>query len=260
MRVPPDFIYTLPPYLIFPLVLVAVGAVAFLVQMLIHVARERRVGNDLAHITTAVVTVAGAIFGLSMTFLANTVWHTEDQARESVNAEARAIRVMTIYMESLTEPTRDGLSRLLADYGREVAAEWDDMADSDVGGPAELALRDVYSAVIRGFAEGDLNRVVQQRLLGSLDAVSTARQQRLSIAQNYVSVSQWTLVTGLALVLMFVLSASLAPFPLARRVSVSAVTLAISIMLFVILLHDRPFIGYAALTPDPILAATGAAS
>ena len=260
MRVPPDFIYTLPPYLIFPLVLATVGAVAFLVQVLIRMPRARKASNDLSKISTAVVTVSGAIFGLSMSFLANSVWNSEDQARETVNAEARAIRVMDIYLDSLTEPTREGLSRLLVDYGRAVAAEWDDMADSDAeGGPAELALRDVYAAVIRGFAEGDLNRMVQQRLLGSLDSVSTARQQRLSIAQNYVSVSQWTLVTGLALVLLFTLSASHAAFPLARQISVTAITLAISIMLFVILLHDRPFIGYAALTPDPILAATGAA-
>ena len=47
--------------------------------------------------------------------------------------------------------------------------------------------------------------------------------------------------------------------PLARRVAVGAVVMSISIMLYVILLHDRPFIGYAAQTTDPILKATGAA-
>jgi hypothetical protein len=30
-------------------------------------------------------------------------------------------------------------------------------------------------------------------------------------------------------------------------------------MLYVILLHDRPFIGYDAITPEPILRATGVA-
>lgn len=258
MRIPPDLLYELPPAAIFLVIAALVGAVALALQAALHVTRLRKSAADLSRITTAGVTVAGALFGLSMTFLANAVWNSEDQARETVNAEARSIRVMEVYMASMTEPTREGLSRLLADYGRAVAAEWETMAEAGGGAGAEQALQDVYAAVIRGFAEGEQNRVLQQRLLTSLDALSAARQQRLSIAQNYVSVSQWILVTGLGVVLLVLMAASHADFHLAQRVVVAATALAISIMLFVILLHDRPFIGYRALSPDPILRATEA--
>lgn len=257
MRVPPDFIYTLAPPLLFVVVLATVGGVALLIQQVIRIERVAKAAPALAKMSAAVTTIAGAIFGLSMTFLANAVWNTEDTARNAVNAEARAIRVMDLYMDSLTAPAYDGMSRLIENYGQAVAAEWDTMSEDDYGTPAETALRAIYGAVIKGLAEGDQNRLLQQRLLTSLDEVSAARQERLSIAENYVSISQWTLVTGLGIVLLFVVTLSHAGYPLARRVAVSAVVMSISIMLYVILLHDRPFIGYAAETPDAILKATG---
>ncbi|WP_421696159.1 hypothetical protein [Aestuariivirga sp.] len=258
MRVPPDVLYELQPPLIFLIVLVSVGAVALVIQLLLRINRVAKAAPALGNMSTAVCTISGAIFGLSMTFLANAVWNTEDKAREAVNTEARAIRVMDLYMDSLTTPAYDGMSRLIIDYGRAVAGEWDHMSEDDYGSPAELALRAIYGAVIKGLAEGEQNRLLQQRLLTSLDEVSIARQQRLSIAENYVSLSQWTLVTVLGVVLLFVVTMSHAPFPLARRVSVGAIVLAISVMLYVILLHDRPFIGYAAQSAEPILKATGA--
>lgn len=258
MRVPPDFIYTLPPPLVFVVVLVGVSVVALAIQAVLRIGRVAEAAPELAKITTAVSTIAGAIFGLSMTFLANSVWNTEDSAHNAVNAEARAIRVMDLYMDSLTAPAYDGIASLLADYGRAVAAEWDQMTEDDYGTPAEKALRTIYGAVIKGLAVGDQNRLLQQRLLTALDDISVARQQRLSVAENYVSPSQWTLVTVLGVILLFVVTVSHAAFPLARRVSVAAIVAAISVMLYVILLHDRPFIGYAAVTPDPILKATGA--
>ena len=258
MRLPPDFLYALPPGGSFLLILAVVGTVALAIYSVFRLPWIRKASPRLSHINTAVGSVSGAIFGLSMTFLANAVWSIEDRARETVNAEARAIRVMDVYMDSMTGPARDGIARLLADYGRAVAAEWDAMGQDGAGAVAEQALREVYAAIIKGFAEGEQNRMLQQRLLTALDSLSTARQQRLSMAQNFVSGSQWTLVTGLAVVLLVVIAASHAHFPLASAVSAAALAAAISIMLFVIILHDRPFIGYAALTPEPILRATGA--
>jgi putative flippase GtrA len=258
-RLPPDLVYDLSPPLLFLLVLACVSTVALLIQWAIRIPAIARAAPQLMHVTPAVSTIAGAIFGLSMSFLANSVWNTEDGAHNAVNSEARAIRVMALYIDSLTAPAYEGMSKLVADYGKAVAAEWTSMNEDDYGTPAEIALRTIYGAVIGGLAEGDQNRLLQQRLLISLDELSAARQERLSIAENFVSISQWTLVVGLGIVLLFVVTLNHIATPLARRVAVAAVAMSMSIMLYVILLHDRPFIGYDAISPDPILKATGAA-
>jgi hypothetical protein len=48
-----------------------------------------------------------------------------------------------------------------------------------------------------------------------------------------------------------------ARFPLPRAVAMAAMTAAITLALFVIVVHDRPFLGYSALSPQPILRAAG---
>lgn len=254
---PPAFLFLLPPAGIFATVFAAVAVAALLVQAAIMLPWMRALAPRLSEISTAVVTVVGALFGLSITFLANSVWNTEDRARETVNAEARAIRVMEVYLDATREPPHATLYALLADYGRGVAEEWDDMYQMGPGDRAERALRNIYATVIRGFGTEEEDKVLQQRLLVALDSLSAARQQRLSMAQDIVSPPQWILVLGLGMVLLAVVGLHHAARPLARRVSLAALTLAMSIMLFVIVQHDRPFIGHSALLPDPILRAAG---
>ena len=98
----------------------------------------------------------------------------------------------------------------------------------------------------------------QSRLLAAYDNLSSARKERLSIAEDRVSGGQWALVEGLILTLLFVVAMSHADFRIAAKVSLAAIATAASLLLFVIIMHDRPFFGYGALGPEPILAASGA--
>ena len=253
---PPDFIYLLPPVAIFATVFATVGAVALLLHLVFLLRPVQRIGKPFSEVTPSVLAIAGTVFGLSVTFLANAVWNTEDRARETVNTEARSIAIMENYIEAMTGPSRDGLYKLIEDYGRAVAGEWDTMAVG-ASGQAEQALRSIYSALIKGFSEGDQNRLMQQRLLAALDDLSDARQQRLSMAQNVVSLGQWVLVIGLGLLLLIVAAGLHARAPGARALALTAITLAITITGFVIVQHDRPFVGTSAISPAPILWASG---
>jgi len=257
---PVDFIFDLPAAGIFATVFATVAVIALLLHLFLCLPRVAKRAARLSDVSPTMITVCGALFGLSVTFLANSVWNTEDQAREAVSGEARAIRVMEVYLDATQEPPHTDLYRMLAEYGQGVAQEWNSMANgaSGTGAQAEQSLRDIYSAVIRDVSHGDQDRLLQQRLLVELDALSIARQQRLSIAQDVVSFPQWVLVMGLGLLLMIMVAINHAPFPLARSVALAAVTLAVSFMLFVIVQHDRPFRGDTALRPDSILNAAGA--
>ena len=253
----PDFIFDLPALGIFLTVFATVSVVALLLHLLFSLPPMVERAARFGEVSPAVVTVCGALFGLSVTFLANSVWNTEDKAREAVSAEARAIRVMEVYLDATQEPPHTDLYRMLANYGQGVAEEWHSMADGGPGIVAETSLRNIYASVIRDVSRSDQDRVLQQRLLVELDALSTARQQRLSIAQDVVSLPQWVLVMGLGLLLLMAVAVNHAPFPFARRIALAGVTLAVSFMLFVIVQHDRPFRGDTALTPQSILRASG---
>lgn len=254
---PLDIVYQLPPAGIFLVLLIKTGLVAFVLHKVMGSPRLKSFNQRLTGMSPAVMTLCGTLFVLSVTFLANIVWMSEDRARETVNAEARAIRVNEDYMAAMTGPARDGLTRLISDYGRAVKAEWPEMSETGGSPQAEQTIKDLYGAVIRGFAEGDQNRLMQQRLLVALDQLSTARQQRLSMAQDVVSGGQWFLVTVLGLLLLVVIALGHAHDRLPRAVALTAMTAAISVALYVILVHDRPFVGYNAVSPQPILWAAG---
>mgnify|MGYP006281081903 CR=1 FL=1 len=254
---PPEFVFALPPAGVFAIVIGTVGVIALLLHGLFYLPRLGGLARDFAAVSPVIVTITGTIFGLSVTFLANMVWNTEDRAQETVNTEARSIAIMENYIESMTGPSRDGLYKLIEDYGHATAGEWETMTDDGASPRAERMLRDIYSAIIKGFSEGEQNRLLQSRLLAALDVLSEARQQRLSMAHNIVSVGQWALVTGLGLLLLFMVAAIHACAPKSRGPALAAVSLAIGIMLSVIVQHDRPFVGHSALTPAPILWAAG---
>jgi len=255
----PDFIFDLPALGIFLTVFATVSSVAILLNLIFCLPRFIKLAPRFSEVSATVITVCGALFGLSVTFLANSVWNIEDRAREAVSAEARAIRVMEVYLDATQEPPHNALYQMLADYGEGVADEWHSMADGGSGGSqAETSLRKIYAAVIRDVSHSEEDRLLHQRILVALDALSTARQERLSIAQDVVSLPQWVLVMGLGLLLLIVVAINHAPFPFARRVALAIVTLAVSFMLFVIVQHDRPFRGYTTLTPDAIVRASGA--
>ncbi len=254
---PPDIVYELPPAGIFLTVLITTGLIAFILHKVLASPRLKSFNQRLTDLSPAVMTLCGTLFVLSVTFLANIVWTSEDRARETVNAEARSIRVMEDYMAAMTGPARDGLTKLIDDYARSVKAEWPQMSRTGGAAAAEQTLKDLYGAIIRGFAEGDQNRLMQQRLLVALDQLSTARQQRLSMAQDVVSGGQWFLVSVLGLLLLAVIALGHARHRLPRAVALAAMTTAISVALYVILAHDRPFVGYNAVSPQPILWAAG---
>jgi hypothetical protein len=254
---PPDFIFTFHPVGIFFVVLLTVGAISAGLHVLFGIAPFRRYSERAADLSSTVMTLCGTMFFLSVTFLANSVWNMEDRARESVYAEARNVRVIRTYVDAMTGPSQDSFARLIEAYGAAVAAEWPNMRDPEGRRAAEQALSDIYRAVIAGLSEGDQNRLLQQRLVVALDALSAARQQRLSMAQDVISVGQWFLVMALGFLLLFVVAMGHGRFPAARNAALTAMALAISIALFVIIAHDRPFLADLSVSAQPILRATG---
>ncbi len=256
MLAPPDFVYWLHPLPLFLLILCVVGTAASAIYSLLLLPPVRRAGTGLVKINTAVGSVSGGLLGLSMTFLAHSVYFMEDRARDAVNAEARAIIELDNTLDEMAEPQRGALARLLASYGSSVAAEWPVMATDSTG--SEQSLRDIYAAIINAPAEQHRDQVEQDRLLAEFDKLSDARKERLSVAKNRVTGAQWALVEGLIITLLFVVAMSHADYRIAAKVSLGAIATAASLLLFVIIMHDRPFFGYEAFGPEFIITASGA--
>jgi len=255
----PDFLFDWPPWGMFLFVLAMTGIVAVVIHQVLKTAIAKRSLTRISDLSPMLQTLCGTLFVLSVTFLANTVWTTEDRAGEIVHAEARSLRVIRTYMDAMTGPAHDAFLKLTQDYAAASAAEWETMAEQGGSPQAEAALSAIYRAVLQGFSAGDDNRLLQQRMLVELDELSSARAQRITMAQEIVSGGQWFTVVALALLFLSVIGICHARWPASRAVALGIITLAISISLFVIVVHDRPFYGQQQVTPQPVLEAAGLA-
>jgi hypothetical protein len=251
----PDFIFEWSLHGMFLFVLGITGMVALVLHLLLMVPPFGRLMARFELMSPVLQALTGTLFVLSVTFLASSVWATEDRARELVNQEARGLHVVHVYMEQMTASSRNGFVKLLSDYADAVENEWETMASRGGSPKAEAVLDQVYRATMQGFAEGDTNRTIQQRILSALDELSTARQRRLNIANEGVTNGQWFTVISLGLLLLVVISICHVKLPAARGLALILMSLAIAISLFVIIAHDRPFLGKYAISPEPILKA-----
>jgi hypothetical protein len=250
---PPEFLYHWTQGGMFLFVLIFTGIVAFVFHCVLLLAPVKRALVPIASLSPVLQTLCGTLFVLSVTFLANTVWHTEDRAIETVNSEARSLRVIHTYLDSMTGPSHDSIARFMEGYAKATAAEWNGMAEIGGSPAAEASLADLYRAVVQGFSQGEANKLLQQRLLASLDALSLARSQRLSMAKDFVSGGQWFTVFSLGLLLLVVIATCHAQSAPSRATALTFTSFAIALSVFVIIAHDRPFIGRLAIQPQPIL-------
>ncbi len=255
----PDFVYQWAESSIFLFVLFVTGTIALAAHLLFRCQwiTARAVWFDT--MSPVLQSLCGTMFALAVSFLASSVWQTEDTAKQLVDEEARGIRLIRTYLDSAFGPGADNVQNLLPGYVDAVIAEWPRMESQDVALIGEQRLTSIYRATISQLADGELNRSLQQRILGALDGLSRARQGRLTIANEHVSDGQWSTVFSLAFLLILVIAICHAKSVRARVIALTIITTAITVSLSVILAHDRPFVGRLAITPQPILDAMGPA-
>ena len=236
------------------------GAAALVIHLLFLLAPLKQASNRITEMSPILQTLCGTLFVLAIAFLANAVWATEDRAHGIVNDEALSIHTVMTYVQSMNGPPRDDLHRLTQDYARAVETEWPQMSEEAGARPSSQQIDDLYAAIIARLSEGEQNRMLQQRLLDAVDDLALARQHRLTIAKENVSGGQWFMVSQLGLLLLVVIAVCHGRWPVSRAVALFLITLAVSISLFVIVAHDRPFVGQNAVGPQPIMAAAGLGS
>lgn len=243
-------------FLSFPPLFLALTAMTGLVSALLWwlprlpgAAKPMRWGTGMS---PAVQSICGTLFVLATTFLSSSVWTTEDKAYEAVAIEARQVRQLRTLAHLFPEPRRSELVNLVSEYAEQSAAEWPNMTDKGGSRAAEQVLTALYGATV-GLAEAET--LLSREIMQALNAVGEARERRLDIARNTVNEDQWTVMLILALILALSVTFAHVEDDKGRAVALGLVAIMVSTALLLMIMHDRPFIGYDALGPEAILAA-----
>ena len=247
-------LYDLP---LFPLLLVCLG-LALGVAGLFHALLWSPAGRNLAAGARGMAPVMQGIIAtfaaFSVTFLSSGIWQVENHARETVDMEARNLRLVVTFAAQMPASERERLVVSAMGYASAVAdVEWAEMVSNGSSSEVDAQLYTLYS-IAAGLPAAD---AIRAPLLSSLDNLALARDSRLIQAKEAVMPTQWVVVLVLMGVLLAVVAISHGHDSNARAIALTLTALAIGVSLFGILARDRPFIGYLAITPRPIQQAAG---
>lgn len=201
-------------------------------------------------IRDSIINACGALFALIVAFSAVGIWNDAVSARTAVQREADAVETALALSVVLPEETRAELATGLQDYMREVVSiDWPAMAKSmpltdPVFDGSEKHLLGAIHLVSR------LNTIAAYSpLLNQLLEIRHARLARLSASIAGVTWAQWCamwLISTTTLLAIVICNSH------ALRMQIVAAHLYVlvaSAAYFVILAHDRPFIGRISIQP-----------
>lgn len=206
--------------------------------------------DELLPIRDSIINACGALFALIVAFSAAGIWNDAVAARTAVQREADAVETALTLAVVLPEETRSELTRELQGYLREViAADWPAMARSKPPNdtafdPSEKHLLGAIELVSR------LNTTAAYSpLLNQLLEIRHARLARLTASVAGVTWAQWCamwLISTTTLLSIIICNSH------AFRMQIVAAHLYVlvaSAAYFVILAHDRPFVGRISIQP-----------
>jgi hypothetical protein len=206
-----------------------------------------RAGRDMSPVIQG---VCGTLFVLATTFLASSVWTAEDRAYDAIAIEAREVRQLGALAHLFSEPGRSELVNLVSDYAARSAAEWPQMGDRGGSREAEQVLNALYTAAM---SIAPAEQMLAGEVIRSLNALGEARERRLDIARSSVSGDQWAMMLVLALILAIAVTFVHSGSEGGRAIALGLVAVMVATALFILIAHDRPFVGWAALGPQPVV-------
>ena len=247
-----DWLYQLPLVISYLVLNALIGAASFGLWWLPRTQVTFPLVRAGREMSPVLQTICGTLFVLSTTFLASSVWTVEDQAYEAVAIEAREVRLLRTLSQLLPEPRRSEMVNMVSEYAERSAGEWADMDDQGGSREAERVLAALYSTALSLAAN---QQMLAGEFMTALKAVGEARERRLDIARNSLAPDQWAGMLILALILAVAVTIAHAGSDGGRAIALGLVSVTVSTAIFLLLAHDRPFIGPDGIGPQSVIAA-----
>jgi hypothetical protein len=254
-----EYFEPLPLPELFFATLVCVALVGAAVLLVVRLA-VRLIGLDPRQpilIRDAVISSLSAIFALMVAFSASGIWNDAIQARAAVQREANAIENVTALASHYPAEVREEVHAAMLRYGRRVIEnDWPAMQHR--AGVNESLYRRGNGPIVQlidqiaGARAQSPALPFSDLLVNQLMDLRSARLQREVIARSGVTEAQWVALITIAIMAMFAIAIAHNHAFRLQSVAIGAYVVGVSAALFVILAHDRPFVGHSAVKPLPI--------
>jgi hypothetical protein len=211
-----------------------------------------------APLNATYITAISTIYALFLAFTAADAWQRNERARDALIRESQGLRQsMLIARTAGADATAEAVVASLLSYLRTVAErEWRQGKNRAPVAEAEAALataeRAVASTLARGPVAGGPPVAFWSEILSRFQRVREARAARLQIGAAFGDEARW----GALLLLGFVCMVAVASTNVDRaRAGLRALVLfgcMVAISTALVAEYEFPYIGYRAVTPEPL--------
>jgi hypothetical protein len=204
------------------------------------------------------VMVTSLMFALMLSFSAAGIWNDWVQARGAVQREALALENVLALADGLSPERAAKVKAGVIAYARGAAdQEWPAMAEQiDMDDPlyaaSDRALVGVIAELSREAATPGAS-AVSVMLLPQVFEARGARLARLNLASAGLSGVQWFLLVVLMAGMLVAVALVYNDHAGTQAIAMNLCALAGAAAFFVILAHDRPFVGVISVSPRPLL-------
>jgi hypothetical protein len=208
-------------------------------------------------IRDALISSLSAMFALMVAFSAAGIWSDAIQARSAVQREANAIENIVALSSNFPDGLRAEVHTEILRYARRaVQSDWPAMRRrADVNETLYDRSNSPLVALIASISQevgGGRALPLSDALIGQIVDLRSARLQREMIARGGVSPAQWIAMIIIAMGAMTMIAIAHNDNFGLQLITLSVYAFGVSAAFFVILAHDRPFVGYLGVRPIPI--------
>jgi hypothetical protein len=200
---------------------------------------------------TAIATLLALLTG----FVANDAWERQRAASRTLQAErANALAVHDLSLASVTD-MRNIREALAAYLDVVIKLEWPRMSEGGSAPEAGAGLRRLLEAVSDPKITAEAGAPVHAALLNAAMALRADRGERLALSRSASDETKWLTLLVLAGLTLVALGLVHTGFPAAQGTVLVTFSLAMVTTLGLIALHERPFDGPLAMSPEPLIIA-----
>jgi hypothetical protein len=250
-----DFLFRMSDVKLFSL-LICIGLSFSIIGVLVAkicIPHEVRMKDNavIGNVASLIGLVYGVLVGITSLYLINNLSSTSDAVQREANSVANIYRVVPW----LKEPMRGEIGGLVEAYLKQaIFVEWPKMKEGEDLGDRGDRIVDKIGTQLRSYPiVTPTDSLVMRDLMEEEKALYDSRQERIELSGSELSNELWMVIligTVLAISINFLFGMNL----WLHLVSVCAVGLMVSSMIFLLLTLDRPFQGEFVIEPDALQA------
>ena len=249
----PVWIYNIPPVPLALIMVVGIEAIALfgLVLARRHILPRLHYHDGVNDAVSGTVQAVGVFYAITVGLIAAGVWTTYSNASALMSQEAVAIGSLYRDVSSLPEPARTTLRTQLRDYTVAVITQDWPAQRREQTNYGSTPIIDQLQATLMSFEPATAGEQARySETLSAFNDFAAQRRLRLIAVQGGLSAIMWTVIwIGAAI------SIGVGYFFHIQDVKMHAILIALiagflGIVLFMIVINDRPFVGRDSVSPD----------